>query len=90
MVIGLRYGPSQPGDLAARAKTNELTRKMMDKFQKENGSYLCRDLLGYDISIPEQAQKARESGLFVTFCPQKIESAVRILDELLASAESDS
>lgn len=89
MTIGLKYGQSCPGDMAARAKTNALTRRMMDRFKKENGSYLCRELLGYDISIPEEAQKAREAGLFATFCPKKIESAARILEELLETAERE-
>lgn len=89
MVIGLKYGQSQAGDMAARAKTNALTRRMMARFQEENGSYLCRDLLGYDVSIPEQAQQAREKCLFTTFCPQMIDSAVRILEELLEDAKKE-
>lgn len=89
MAIGLRYGQCRPGDLDARAKTNALTRRMMDRFREENGSCLCRELLGYDISIPEQAQQAREKRLFATFCPQMIGSAAGILEEILKEAEKE-
>lgn len=87
MAIGLKYGQCRPGDLASRARCNALTNQMMDKFKEENGSCLCRELLGCDVSIPQEAQQARESGLFTNFCPRKIESAARILAKLLEEAD---
>ena len=55
----------------------------MDKFKEENGSYICRDLLGYNISLREDLERVRELGLFTTFCPKMVESAAEILEEIL-------
>lgn len=85
MVIGLKYGQSIVGDTDSKVKTNELTRMMLEKFKEENGSYLCKDLLGYDISIQEEARQAVESGLFTSFCPGMVESAAKIVGELLSA-----
>ena len=52
-------------------------------FQEANGSYICNDLLGYDISTPEGAQRAREDGLFVDLCPKMVASAVDILERII-------
>lgn len=82
MAIGLKYGQCVEGDVDSKVKTNELTCLMMDKFKEENGSYICKDLLGYDLSIKEEAQQARELGLFTSFCPKMVESAARIVGEM--------
>ena len=58
-------------------------RKRMSRFKEANGSYKCNDLLGYDISTPEGAQKARAEGLFTEFCPKMVASAVDILEGIL-------
>lgn len=87
MAIGLKYGQSSVDDVDSRIKTNELTCLMMDKFKEENGSYLCKDLLGYDLSTKEEVQKARELGLFTSFCPKMVESAARIAEEILSMEE---
>lgn len=60
MAIGLKYGQYKPDDTESRVKTNELTCLMLERFKNENGSYLCKDLLGYDLSNKEEAKTARE------------------------------
>lgn len=87
MVIGLKYGQCDVDDLESKAKTSELTCLVMDRFKAENGSYLCKDLLGYDLAVKEQAQKARELGLFTDFCPKMVESAAKILEQILKENE---
>lgn len=84
MVIGLKYGHCTADDISAKAKTSELTCRMMDKFKEKNGSYICKDLLGYDLSISEDIEKARNSGVFTSFCPKMVESAAEILQEILS------
>ena len=71
------------GDAEERERLNFVTNKMMDRFQEENGSYICNDLLGCDMSAPEGVQYARENGLFVDFCPTMVASAVDILEEII-------
>ena len=55
----------------------------MNRFIRRNGSVVCRELLGYDLSKPEEKAVILEKDLFRTFCPDMIRSAVEILDELI-------
>lgn len=87
MVIGLKHGQCNTGDIANRAKTNELTCLMMDKFKDENGSYICRELLGYDILKKEELEKVKELKLFTMFCPKMVASAAKILEEILGESD---
>lgn len=87
MAIGLKYGHCLADDAESEAKTNELTCLMMERFKAENGSYMCRELLGYDLAVKEEAQRARELGLFTNFCPKMVESAARIVEEILSDKE---
>ena len=88
MVLGLLYGQSAIGDLDGRQRSNRINDLMMERFREANGSYVCNDLLGYDISTPQGAQKARDAGLFTEFCPKMVASAVDILEEIIDEMEN--
>ena len=49
----------------------------------EEQAFQLGSLLGYDISTPEGAQRAREDGLFVDLCPKMVASAVDILERII-------
>lgn len=83
MAIGLKYGQCTIEDLEGRKITNDKTKEMMEKFKLENGSYICRELLGYDISNQEDLNVVIEKQLFTSFCPIMVESATRIAEELI-------
>ena len=53
MVLGLKYGHSNADDKESKIKADKVCDKFLDEFKKENGSYLCRELLDCDISTPE-------------------------------------
>ena len=89
MVLGLLYGQSHIGDQGERQRSNRINDLMIERFEKVNGSYICNDLLGYDVSTPEGAQRAREDGLFVDFCPKMVASAVDILEDIIKEMEND-
>ena len=89
MVLGLLYGQNHIGHQDERQRSNMINDLMMESFSKANGSYICNDLLGYDISTPEGRQNAREAGLFVDFCPKMVASAVDILEEIIKGMEND-
>lgn len=46
VVIGLIYGFDDPDDNATKKKLYAEVQKLANDFKEENGSYLCRDLLG--------------------------------------------
>ena len=76
MALGLKYGDS-------KEKSNEVCEKFLDEFKKENGSFICRDLLKCDISTKEGREYALENNLFKEFCPKMVESATRITEDII-------
>ena len=83
MVIGLKYGKCVEGDDAATEKTRALTRQFIDEFTKKNGSINCTELLGYNLSNPEEYARARDEEIFVTKCPLMVRDAADILETIL-------
>lgn len=76
MALGLKYGESKP-------KCNEVCDEFLDEFKKENGSYLCRDLLNCDIGTEEGVEYALKNNLFKELCPKMVESAARIAENII-------
>ena len=83
MALGLKYGQCDVDDIESRTKTNDITVRFLDSFAKENGSYICKEILGYDLVTPEGKAEARAKGLFVTLCPKMVESSVKIVEGIL-------
>lgn len=83
MVLGLKYGQSEIDDLESRYKTSDVTSEFLESFRNENGSYICRELLGCDLATPEGIEYAKNHGLFTEFCPRMVISAVKITESLL-------
>ncbi|MBE6914008.1 MAG: C_GCAxxG_C_C family protein [Ruminococcaceae bacterium] len=83
MALGLKYGHADDLDTGSKLKANEVTDIFMEKFRLENGSYLCRDLLGCDLSSAEGIAEALEKNLFTEFCPKMVASAVCITEEIM-------
>jgi len=81
MAIGIKYGTNEPSSEKA-AHAYELAETFYRRFQKQNGSTICRELLGLDLSDTEQRKKAREENLFNKKCPAFIKSAIEILAAL--------
>ena len=76
MALGLRYGEN-------KSKSDEMCVKFLDSFEKENGSYICRDLLDCDIRTEEGIKYAIDNNLFKEICPKMVESATKITQELI-------
>ena len=76
MALGLKYGES-------KEESNEVCVKFLEEFKNENGSFICRDLLGCDISTPEGVKYARDNNLFKEICPKMVESAAKITENII-------
>ena len=83
MLIGLKYGKYTEDDNDSKEKTIKITNNYLKKFKNEFDSIICKNLLKYDISIEEEAQKARESGVFKTLCPVFVKRSVELVEEEL-------
>lgn len=83
MVIGLKYGKVKVEDEPAKEKAYALVREFAGEFKAKNGSIVCRELLGCDMSTPEGMKFAKEHRLHSTICPKLVRDAAEILDTLL-------
>jgi len=83
MVIGLRHGKIRAEDEEAKEKTYSLVAQFVDLFRQRNGSILCRELLGCDISTPEGRMVAQETGVSAARCPKFVRDAAEILEQIL-------
>ncbi len=83
MVIGLKYGRIRAEDEAARDKTYGLVLEFVRRFKARNGSIVCKELIGQDMSTPEGLKMAHDSQVIQTRCPGFIRAAAEILDEIL-------
>lgn len=85
MVLGAMFGQSDKNDPDSRAHANALTDRFLNRFRELNGTYICNQILGCDISTPEGVTFAKSRGLFTTTCSDMVALAVRILEEILES-----
>ncbi|HUW18349.1 MAG TPA: C-GCAxxG-C-C family protein [Sedimentisphaerales bacterium] len=84
MVIGLKHGQADAADKESKATTYELVGQFVNKFDSRNGSVVCKELLGCDISTPEGMKTAQQKDLFKSLCPKIVQDAAEILEEILA------
>lgn len=84
MAIGLKYGHSDIGNLMEQKEIMmEKSAQFREKFIEEYGTVICRPMLGYDVSRPEELEEALNSGRMLDFCPKVVEKAIKILEEVL-------
>ena len=83
MAIGLKYGNARVEDKQAKERAYSLVREFVDRFKSRNGSIVCRELLGYDISTPEGMKLVKEKKLTTTLCPKFVQDAAEIIEQIL-------
>ena len=83
MVIGLRYGKRRAEDNETRDKAYSVVNEFINKFKEKNGSILCKELLGYDMSIPEEYQCILDKKIVPERCPKFVRDAADIIEQLL-------
>jgi len=81
MALGIKYGTNEPS-LEKRLKAYELAQKLFKRFEKQHGSVLCRELIGYDLSVPEELEQARKAKVSEEKCVNFIRKTVETLLEL--------
>jgi C_GCAxxG_C_C family probable redox protein len=86
MVLGLKYGKvnsdgSKYGP--ATETTYALVSELARRFEETNGSILCRELIGLDLSVAENRAYAKEQNLFDIRCGKYVRDVVGLLEDLL-------
>lgn len=91
LLTGLAEGEVDPGDLKAREKVYQRTRDLLAEFEQENGSLICRELLG----ILGRDRSARPSERTPEYyrkrpCARFVACAARIIEENLTEQVHES
>ena len=83
MVLGLRHCGADCDTTSGRKKVYAVVREFVSRFERRNGSVMCKDLLGCDISTLQGMQAAEGQNLFETKCPKLVQQAAEVLEEML-------
>ena len=87
MTLGMKYGQVDLNDKKSRVQENAKASEFLEEFKKRKGSYICRNILGCDISTKEGRAYAIDNGLFGKLCPEMVKTAAEIVSEMLAESE---
>jgi C_GCAxxG_C_C family probable redox protein len=86
MVVGLKHGRSEGDGTKYGPKTETtyaLVRALASRFKERNSSIYCGELLGHDLSIPAELEKAKQEGVFAKVCSKCIQDAAELVEEAL-------
>ena len=83
IVIGLKHGQTEAKDKETKERNYSLVRDFASRFRSRNGSLLCRELLGCDLTTMEGMETAKQKGLFTERCPRFVRDAAEILEDVL-------
>ncbi|MDH5481776.1 MAG: C-GCAxxG-C-C family protein [Candidatus Bathyarchaeota archaeon] len=81
MALGIKYGTNEPS-LEKRLKAYKLAERLYKQFETKHKSVLCRELIGYELSNPEELEKARKTKVFEEKCTNIVRTVVEKLVEL--------
>lgn len=90
LVLGMAFGFYDAQDREQEAYGNQKTEEFVRLFsERMQGVINCRDILGKDISKPEDMALIRQDKLILRKCPQAIDVSIGILEEQLADYLKD-
>ena len=82
MALGMKYGHSEPDMTEQKEVILAKRAEFEEKFGKQY-SVVCKDVLGLDLSKPDEFNQVLEQGLFFSVCTKVVCSACKILDEMM-------
>lgn len=86
MVLGLKYGRAESDGTKYGPKTETtyaLVHALASRFKERNSSIYCGELVGHDLHIAEEREKAKQEGVFSKTCNKCIQDATELVEELL-------
>ncbi|MFU0832399.1 MAG: C_GCAxxG_C_C family protein [Oscillospiraceae bacterium] len=85
MAVGLKYGYTGPNAMPEKTKHYERIQALAKRFEKENGSIICRELLGLDVKYDDPKPQARTKEYYQSRpCSELVGAAAQMLDEFFA------
>lgn len=84
LVLGMALGFHDPLDRELEVYGNKKTDEFIHRFTaKMDGMTNCRDILGKDISKPQELAIIRKEGLIFQKCPRAINISIELLEDML-------
>jgi len=84
MIIGAIYGYDNPETGEIKAELYRRVQEVAKSFETENGSIICRELLGLSVKREDPTPEPRTPDYYRRrVCPEKIGSAAEILERFL-------
>lgn len=84
MIAGLKFGYLSPIDNKPKAEHYKLIQNMAAKFREENGSIICRELIGKEGTLISHIPSERTEEFYKTRpCTLLVERAAAIVEEML-------
>lgn len=85
MVLGMAVGFCDAQDHENESISDKMTKEFMRRFREKTGGAInCRDILGKDMTKPDEMAVIREEGLLAKICPRVSDITVEILEDLLS------
>ncbi len=90
LVLGMALGFYDSQDTEQEVYGNRKTEEFIRRFtERMDGVTQCRDILGRDISKPEDMAVIRREGLILQKCPKAMHISIEILEDMLAEYLKD-
>lgn len=83
MVIGLLVGNANPDDELNKDTVHNLIMEFNSDFIRLNKYTNCKELLGKDVSKPDELEYLRENKIFDSSCPKFVGDASKLLEEII-------
>jgi C_GCAxxG_C_C family probable redox protein len=81
MALGIKYGTNEPS-LEKRLEAYKKAQEFYKQFERQHGSVLCREIIGYNLSDPKELDEALKARIFEEKCANFVKNAVEILLKL--------
>ncbi len=86
MALGFYDARDREQEIYGNKKTDEFIKRFAEKME---GDVYCRDILGKDISKPDEMAVIRKEGLILKKCPRAIRISIELLEEMLSDFLKD-
>lgn len=90
LVLGMALGVYDAQDKEQEIYSNKKTEEFIGRFTEQMGGCInCREILGKDISKPEDMAMIRKEGLILKTCPRIMDLSIDILEDILSTYLKD-
>jgi|Deesub1362B_J571_1020462.scaffolds.fasta_scaffold01846_1 C_GCAxxG_C_C family probable redox protein len=85
MVIGLKFGRMEAIDKESKERAYDMALEFYKRFERRFGTGMCYELIGCDLTNPEERREFEEMNILEEKCANFVEAACKILIDLIRS-----